>query len=96
MSAWKTKLFGDNRMNFYGWISAVLLVGAFSIWLVLKALRAGASHSPEGLLLLAIYVVLLGHFGIAAQNYCARVAKALESEEAQENESQATQQGGST
>jgi hypothetical protein len=38
--------------------------------------------------------VLLGHFGIAIQNYCARVARVLEEQEAQKKENQATQHGG--
>ena len=81
MKTWKSKLFGDNRMNFYGWIGGALFLIGASLWAVLRALRAGALHSPECLLLLAIYFILLGHLGLGLQNYSARVAKHLESEE---------------
>ena len=67
-------------MNFYGWIAGGLCVIGSSLWLVLRALREGALHSPECLLLLAIYLILLGHLGLALQNYHARVAKSIESE----------------
>jgi hypothetical protein len=87
MDTWKTKLFGDNRMNLYGWIVAGLFIFAASAWCALKAWTIGAVHSPTTLLLAAIYVTLLGHFGIALQNYCARVAKFLETEDARGTDS---------
>ena len=78
MTTWKSKLFGDNRFNFYGWIGTGLLVIGISIFLVVMAIHAGAIHSPSCLLLGAIYFILLGHFGVALQNYHARVAKNIE------------------
>ena len=78
MITWKSKLFGDNRFNFYGWIGTGLLVIGISIVLVVMAIHAGAIHSPSCLLLGAIYFILLGHFGVALQNYHARVAKNIE------------------
>jgi hypothetical protein len=81
MKTWKSKLFGDNRLNFYGWIGGGLFVIGISLCLVLWALRAGALQSPECLLLLAIYFILLGHLGLALQNYHARVAKSIEAED---------------
>jgi len=80
MSGWKTKLCGDNRWNFYGWNVAGLFIMVFSLWLAFKAIQAGATQSPTILLLLAIYFVLIGHFGLGLQNYCARVAEKLDSE----------------
>ena len=76
---WKTKLFGDNRLNFYGWLVVGLLILGASFRYGIRAINLGAGQSPIGLLLIAIFFVLLGHFGIALTNYCARVAKILDS-----------------
>jgi hypothetical protein len=81
MTTWKSKLFGDNRFNFYGWIGTGLFVMGFSIYMVVLAIRAGALRSPSCLLLVAIYFIAVGHFCISLQNYCARVAKAIEIED---------------
>jgi len=77
---WTSRLFGDNRMNLYGWIAAGLLVFVASARLVVRAMRttAGASPTVEAALLLAIYFVLIGLFGLLLQSYCARVAKGIE------------------
>lgn len=45
-----------------------------------------ALRSAEGLLLIAIYFVLLGHFGIALHNDLARVARKLDSDEKQDDQ----------
>ncbi len=68
-------------MNFYGWIGAGLVVFGVSFWAVLRAIAAGAMKSPTCLLLVAVYLVLVGHFGIMLSNYCARVAKVIETED---------------
>ena len=81
MSTWKSSLFGDNRMNFYGWLAGGVIVIGASLWLIFQAIEAGALHSPQRLLLLAIYLMLLGHFGLALQSYHARVARNLEARE---------------
>ena len=86
MSTWRTKLFGDNRMNLYGWIGAGLLVLVGSFWVVVRAMRmydGWALHVPECLLLVAVYLVLWGQFGLALQNYCARVAEKLDAQSEQ-------------
>ena len=49
-------------MNFYGWIAAALVMTAVSLWLVVRACFAGATQSPEAILLIAIYVILVAHF----------------------------------
>ncbi len=85
MTTWKSKLFGDNRFNFYGWIGAGLAVIVVSICMIIMAIRAGALHSPICLLLVAIYFVALGHFCVALQNYHARVAKNIEAEDAKKS-----------
>jgi hypothetical protein len=90
MASWKLKLCGDNRFNFYGWIGGGLFVMVASLWFVIRAIQAGAFHSPVSLLLGAIYFVLLGHFGIALQNYCARVAKHLESKDKEDDKTRNT------
>jgi divalent metal cation (Fe/Co/Zn/Cd) transporter len=81
MKTWKTKLFGDNRFNFYSCIVVGLLIFGASLWFVLQAISTGATRSPIAPLLIAIYLIMVGNFGIALTNYCARVAKKLESEE---------------
>jgi hypothetical protein len=81
MRKWKTKLLGDNHMNFYGWCIAGLLVIGASFWYVIRAIRAGASSTPDGILLMAIYFVLLGQFGIGLHNYTARVAEKLDADD---------------
>ena len=73
-------------MNFYGWIGAGLLVNGVSLVCVVAAIRAGAFNSATCLLLGAIYFIALGHFGIALQSYCARVAKNIEAEEMKNSE----------
>ena len=47
MKQWKTKLLGDNRMNFYGWIVAGLVVYGASFWYLKQAVQAGASSTSE-------------------------------------------------
>ena len=86
MKNWKSKLFGDNRMNFYGWICTGLLLIGLSAWLVFRALKLDALRSSSAVLLIAICLVLLGLFGLALQNYCARVAKAVEDEDAKKEQ----------
>jgi hypothetical protein len=77
-------------MNFYGWICAGLFLMELSCWIVVKALQAGASKSPSGLLLMAIYLTLIGHFGISLQNYCCRVARNIEAEDERTQEKKDT------
>jgi hypothetical protein len=86
MKTWKSKLFGDNRMNFYAWICTGLLVIGLSFVIVVMAINTGALRSPTCLLLGAIYFILLGHFGMSLQNYCARVAKSIESEDVKQKD----------
>ena len=86
MKTWKSKLFGDNRMNLYGWITAGLLTNGVSLWFLLWALSAGALQSPECLLLVAIYFIVCGHFCLALQSYCARVVERIESEKKKDDD----------
>jgi predicted MFS family arabinose efflux permease len=81
MITWKTKLFGDNRMNFYGWIVAGLLI-VFSSF-VLFVLAFFQKDEAQTIVLAAIWVVVGGHFCLALQNYLARVAKAIETDDEQ-------------
>ena len=81
MKTWKSKLAGDNSANFYGWILTGLLLFGASFFCVMKAIQVGAYSSPTCLLLAAIYFIAVGHFGIALQSYCARVAKNFEAED---------------
>ena len=83
MKGWKSNIFGDTTFNFFGWIITGALLLAGSAWLALRALDSGAFDSPVALMLGAIYLLLLGLFGLALQNYCARMAAALEAEASQ-------------
>ncbi len=78
MKHWKTKLFGDNAFNFYGWNFAGLLVLAGSARYVLSAARTESAQAMQRDLLIGIYIVLLGCFGLLLQNYLARLAVKLE------------------
>jgi hypothetical protein len=78
MSTWRTKLFGDNSMNFFGWLFSSVLVAVVSLVAVLRALRLGAVNSSTDLLLIAIYFVVMGHFCLAQSNYFARVSEKLD------------------
>jgi hypothetical protein len=77
MKTWKSKLFGDTRGNFYGWIIVGSGLITVSLLWAVQALVAGAP-SAESRLLLAIYVILLGQFLLGLTNYHARVARKLE------------------
>ncbi len=77
MSAWKTKLFGDNALNFWGWIFASIIVVGTSLFTLVVAMKIGM-HTSTDMLLLAIYLVLTGHFCLAQTNYFARIAEKLD------------------
>lgn len=78
MGSWKTKVFGDTRFNFYGWIFCGLLVFGGAMREMVLALRAESEQATVNHLLLAICILLFGQFAMSMQNYCARVAKALD------------------
>jgi hypothetical protein len=81
MSRWKTKLFGDSKYHFYIWIAAGLIVIVGSLWHAVRAVQAAVTDSPIGLLLLAIYFILVGQLCLGLQNYHARLAEKLDSNE---------------
>jgi hypothetical protein len=60
-------------MNFYGWLFTGLFVMGASPYYVKRGLDADQHLSSQEALLLAIYFVLLGHFGIALHTYLARI-----------------------
>lgn len=74
---WKSKLFGDNKLNFYGWLFAGLLIIFGSLFVALRAIKI----NNENIMLFAIYLVLIGIFCVLLQNYHARVAEKLEDKE---------------
>ena len=78
MKHWKTKFLGDNAFNFYGWNVAAILVCYGSARYVLHAVHAETAQAMQRDMLLGIYVVLLGCFGLLLQNYLARLAVKLE------------------
>ena len=78
MKNWKTKLFGDNAFNFYGWILAAVLVFVISARYILAGGHAESAQAMQRDMFLAIYIVLLGCFGLLLQNYLARLAVKLE------------------
>jgi hypothetical protein len=75
MSNWRHRIFARNETNFWGWIVAGLVIFA----VVVVCGRTAARHLfPDGkldahlLVLLAILVVLTGHFALALQEFYAR------------------------
>jgi hypothetical protein len=86
MNNWKTKLFGDNRLNFYGWLVAMLVATSASCIFVLRAAGANGGRSATVQILIAIYLILMGHFAFAVHKYLARVAKRLDSPDDQQND----------
>jgi hypothetical protein len=79
------KLFGVNRMNLWGWCAVGLLViiGAVVLFTVgVLVLLAGDTSKAGVLILLGIGLLLLGHFGVAMQTYCALLAEKLEKQQA--------------
>ncbi|MEM8883662.1 MAG: hypothetical protein AAGD14_06330 [Planctomycetota bacterium] len=85
MNGWKSKLFGDNTLNFWGWLVAGVTILVASAAAVLYAVTIGAYRSPEAILLFAIWVLLVGVFGVLLQSYLARVARKLDTEAAPED-----------
>ena len=81
MKNWKTKLFGDSRINFYGWLCAGLFLFLVSIGVVLLSAKLSDTRYGVLCLLIAIWMLVAGIFGIALQNYLARVAKNIEDED---------------
>lgn len=75
MKTWKSKLFGDNTMNFYGGLFAGIFVCTGSLFFVI----AGLETKDTNLMLLALYLVLIGMFGLQLQNYHSRLADKIES-----------------
>lgn len=78
MKNWKTKLFGDNAFNFYGENLAALFIFVGSARFVLRAAHAESAMVMQRDLLIGIYILLLGCFGLLLQNYLARLAAKLE------------------
>lgn len=74
MKTWKSTLFGDNRLNFYGWIVTGLVVCAGSLFVAITALLLENTN----MMLLALYLVLIGMFCLQLQNYHSRVAEKIE------------------
>ena len=74
MKSWKTKLFGDNNLNFYGWIIAGVIVCAGSLFVAITALL----RKDTNMMLLALYSVLIGMFCLQLQNYHSRVADKID------------------
>ena len=81
MSTWKTKLFGDNALNFWGWLFTAPLALAVSLVAVVAAILTtikDREHLRTDLLLLAIYLVVMGQFCLSLSNYFARVSEKLD------------------
>ena len=74
MKSLKSKLFGDNNLNFYGWIIAGLIICAGSLFVAIIAVQ----HENIIIMLLALYLVLIGIFCLQLQNYHSRVAEKID------------------
>jgi hypothetical protein len=81
MKNWKTKLFGDNKMNFYGWLCVGLILMFICIACIISAGSCPDAQYRVDFLLVAILMPVIGLFGIAIQNYLARVAKNIEDQD---------------
>jgi hypothetical protein len=81
MKNWKTKLFGDNALNFYGWMFGGLFILGSSCYFAKRGLDASPYLSAQAAYLIAIYILLVGCFGVVLHNYLARVAEKLDSPE---------------
>jgi hypothetical protein len=79
------KLFGVNRMNFWGWVCAGLLVIGCCLFFFARAyaefLKGGVSLTIV-FLLAGIGVLLLGQFGLALQTYGSLLTEKLERQQA--------------
>jgi hypothetical protein len=79
------KLFGVNKMNFWGWFAAgmLVLVAALGLFaLGARAVFAGDDRMMLFSLLTAIFVTLIGIFGVLLSIYCSLLAEKLESTKA--------------
>jgi hypothetical protein len=74
--SWKSKIFGDNTVNFYGWIVTGVLVFAYTFSVAWHALKRQDSAG----VLFAIFIILSGMFALQLQNYHARLSEKLDSE----------------
>ena len=75
MSNWKQRLFARNEFNFWGWLTAGLLIFGFAFACILIGvfdLFTNGRLDTHLVVLLGILLTLLGHFGIALQEYFAR------------------------
>ncbi len=81
MKKWKSKLLGDNSMNFYNWLLTGLFLMGLSCYYVTRAIDAEDTMSSQTAMLIAIYLILLGHFGVSLHTYCARVAEKLDAQQ---------------
>jgi hypothetical protein len=79
------KFFGVNRMNFWGWLCAGLLIIGCCLFLVLLAFHEyfnGDVLSAIHWLLVCIAALLLGLFGVALQAYGSLLTEKLERQQA--------------
>ena len=73
-------------MNFYGWLFTGLLTFGGSAYFVFGALHAAKSISTQEALLLGIYFIFVGHFGVILHNYLARVAAKLDAQDPEQHD----------
>src|SRR5262249_14013087 len=79
MDKWIVKLFGMDRFNFFGWLLAglVVLVGSLVMFGLAFAFAVKTELRAELFMLCAIYLVLVGIFGILLSAYSAWYAEKL-------------------
>jgi hypothetical protein len=79
------KFFGINKMNFWGWVCAGLLLIGLVVFLFgtgYSAFLKGDSASMLVSMLVGIGLLLLGIFGLLLQLYCGMLAEKLERQQA--------------
>ncbi len=75
MKSLKSRLFGDNKLNFHGWIVAGLTVCAGSLFEATTALL----HENTLMMMFSLYLVLIGMMCLQPQSCHSRVAEKTDS-----------------
>lgn len=76
MKTWKSKLFGDNHLSFYGWLIGGMFIITGSLFIAIM----GLLRDNTNIVLLGLYSILVGMFCLQLQNYHSTLAEKLDTE----------------